>query len=384
MKNDNKIELNNISYIINVLSSSIKPFNSKIEYTIANIFNKTNDENFLSYWFSYIFDPKLIGTTEFLNDLLNISGTNLNVDLSENIFIEREYSFDDGRRIDIIIHIGNTIIAIENKVWASLSHNQLYDYSKSLSKEFKNCNIIKIIMYPKNNRFKDDINKQIEKTCFIPVMYEDFLKIIKHNKINMLNGIRNTFMIDELIVYLENYICEGDNMNNINLEQICICGRENDNYRKIVDFYDNSKDIFINFIKFKLSNIIEDSDLWDYYVSGGCAFIQLFKKNIWNRENIHFELCREDGKFPIEQYNLVFHVEKQSSIKKGRDELINCVELFKQFLIDKKISTSYFIDYSSTDKLELSVENMINSFYDASKKFSKHVDDVLKSVEFKN
>src|SRR5690625_930458 len=132
--------LKNSIIFLDRIFKSLPETKNKIK-TIPSIFNKMYDENFISDFLSYILNPIENGVGfEPLVKIIeeyNRKGVNIldNLTLSEknNIEIIREYSFVNGRRIDILIKIQDQlIIAIENKIFASELENQTIDYADSI------------------------------------------------------------------------------------------------------------------------------------------------------------------------------------------------------------------------------------------------------------
>lgn len=374
------MQIKDIKLTIDILSKEIKPFNDKQEYTVANIFNKEYDENFLSYWFAYIFNPKLIGTTEFLQDILHLANYDSEISANDVLEVEREHSFENDRRIDILITTKNETIAIENKVFAPCSENQLVDYSSELNAKYNDKEIIKIVLFPSSNGYKDVIKKQADDSGFTCVYYEDLLKIIKNHHINMISNIRNAFMIDELIVYLENYICKEKSTMNKNLDKLCLCKEKAEDINSILSFRDDSNKILTDLLEETISKVVNDG--WDKYIQSNAKYIQLFKAN-WNRTYIHFELLPQSKEeFPYSTFNLVFHVERSGGIKQGREKLEECKNNFSKYLVDKNYPSKYIIDYSSSDNLEESIKYMMEQFFEVSKEYSIEIDETLKEVVF--
>jgi len=85
--------------------------------TIAHIFGKDSNENFVSDELSFLITPEEFGDERPLVKMLECAGTVVRL---ENVKVTREYvmkDLEDGRRIDFLIETDDAIIGIENKIW---------------------------------------------------------------------------------------------------------------------------------------------------------------------------------------------------------------------------------------------------------------------------
>lgn len=128
--------------------------------TIPRIFNKTYDENFISDFLAYILNPAYngIGIEPLLRIVedYSLKATSIlnSLTMAEENEIEviREYTFGNGRRIDILIIIQDLlVIGIENKIFSGELNNQTIDYANSISDKFSECETVLLFLTPKKS-----------------------------------------------------------------------------------------------------------------------------------------------------------------------------------------------------------------------------------------
>ena len=177
--------------------------------TILDILNKSHyDENFISDWLAFIFNPEINGignkTIFSLINSLDISKSNIqNEDIKKEwsynikelkdtineqkfIGIEREKVIDDNKRIDVLIKYSNTWIIIENKINSMENGTQTRNYykyimkkKKETEKELTSSKINVIFIYLKPNYNKSEPSEE----NFIPLTYKQlFMQICKINE----------------------------------------------------------------------------------------------------------------------------------------------------------------------------------------------------------
>ena len=128
--------------------------------TVLDILNKSHyDENFISDWLAFIFNPEINGIgnrpiSSLMNSLdiskSNIQNEDIKREWSNNIKelkdtineqkfigIEREKVIDDNKRIDMLIKYSNTWIVIENKINSKENGTQTKNYYNYIMKEKK-------------------------------------------------------------------------------------------------------------------------------------------------------------------------------------------------------------------------------------------------------
>lgn len=102
------------------------------------------DENRLSKLLAFLLDPKETHGQKayFLKTLLKTIPLEYPEETGAFEYIELEEATDTNRRLDIVISFKNTVIGIENKIWATDQPNQLSDYHTSLQSRGKKQSIL--------------------------------------------------------------------------------------------------------------------------------------------------------------------------------------------------------------------------------------------------
>lgn len=174
------------------------------EKTVFDVSGYPHYENVISNLLAFFFDPteehRLIDL--FLKSLFECYAdmTGNRIQLGEFEEIEREYSTEDRKRIDILIKLSNAIVCIENKIYAR-DYNPFDEYIKEINKIKDNREVIAIIL--SLNKIED---KKSEDIIFFDITYKDFIDKVKKNKSSyIINANEKWVMIlDELLTNIEN------------------------------------------------------------------------------------------------------------------------------------------------------------------------------------
>ena len=112
-----------------------------LDFNLFNFFGV--GENKISTILAYFLDPKETHgqSDKFLKEFLSLFDEVIDGETQNQyrpfdtkvVNIKCEYGITDGRRIDILMKLGDCYIAIENKVWAVDQKNQLHDYANYLN-----------------------------------------------------------------------------------------------------------------------------------------------------------------------------------------------------------------------------------------------------------
>jgi hypothetical protein len=119
----------------------------------------------------------------------------------EKAIIKREWG-----NIDILIHINDVVIVIENKIWSGESGTQLNTYKKLIEDNFKNKKCAYVFLSP----FGIDASM---KDVYINYSYERIVKILNLVKEVYSHGISNSVLIyidDYLEIIKRNSMMTGD------------------------------------------------------------------------------------------------------------------------------------------------------------------------------
>ncbi len=134
----------------------------KDEANIFKIINMADKEIVHSDMLAWLFNPyenhnlndKVL--KELLMQLSKKDAEYINLLLLDysDLEVYREYTVDNGRRIDILMESKNNkvIFIIENKIWSGESDNQLEDYKNYIDEKYNNYNRIFLFLTPEKER----------------------------------------------------------------------------------------------------------------------------------------------------------------------------------------------------------------------------------------
>ena len=136
------------------------------------------------------------------------------------------YGIDTNRRIDILLKWGQDFaIAIENKPYAIDQENQLSDYSKHLSKIFKE-NYILIYLSRKGKEIREDnfpkleLDKHIDNKQFVHLYFEDVIEWLE-NSINKVESSKIKHFIKDLIKQIKIDV-KQENISTMNQNELLV------------------------------------------------------------------------------------------------------------------------------------------------------------------
>lgn len=140
------------------------------------------------------------------------ANANTHIQLGEFEEIEREHSTVDNKRLDIIISLDNTIVAIENKIYATPNnpfdsyHKEILNYRKDSNK----CIIEVLLSLRKENDQKTRYN-----TVFYNITYKSLIEQVKKNIGGYIEDANEKWLLfmKEVLKNIDN-LGERDVMNN--------------------------------------------------------------------------------------------------------------------------------------------------------------------------
>lgn len=342
--------------------------------TIAHIFRKESQENFISDWIAYLIDPVSFGNAEPLNALLEVAGFDDCIDENGIIEISREKTFDDQRRIDFYIETEELIIGIENKIWSGLGYHQLKDYSESLEKlaESKEKEIRKILLLPQNNTSIDlsKNNSDISVSGFVSVTYEDFANALKKLQINFIENLRSSFLLQDFITYVEEYLMDSNVDKKKNFDMVSFLFEHKNQLNELETCKNNLQTQFAKSVVKKLAETF-DEEIWKINTPRTCSYFQLFKEQ-WGTLHVHFELLPTD-RFPYKSIRVVLHTREGKEPRNNRTErLYNLQVEVEDSIQDKYEQKEFELDYEngleafnkSLDRVFLVLKDIVEEFTD--------------------
>ncbi len=134
----------------------------KDEANIFKIINMADKEIVHSDMLAWLFNPyenhnlndKVL--KEILMQLSKKDAEYINLLLLDysDLEVYREYTVDNGRRIDIVMESKNNkvIFIIENKIWSGEGDNQLEDYKNYIDEKYSDYNRIFLFLTPEKER----------------------------------------------------------------------------------------------------------------------------------------------------------------------------------------------------------------------------------------
>lgn len=354
--------------------------------TLAHIFRHDYKENFISDWLAFLLNPIYMETVEPLERLLHRAGFyDFNANLSDEIEIEREYTFDDGRRIDFLIHINDQIIAIENKIWSGLQDNQLKDYSKQIrdlcKKEGINTYYCIFLCPQKNQIFTDKEN--ISFFDFKTITYEDLINDFKEIRLNCISNLRAAVLMQDFITHMEEYIMSNNSLDTVNFETLKFANEYSEKIERLNSQITSSKEKFGKMLKSRMLELVPNGN-WDTN-SNNSYYYQLFKQ-YWNEEyQVHFEILPEKSKenkyvFPPQEIQIVLHTRELKKYKIKDSMLYNLQDEFKKYLEKVYGSDKFYISYITEEEFNNSIDKIMNILKESVLTFETKIDEAIKSL----
>ena len=205
-----------------LLSNDFKRLTGKKEeVNIFKIINMVDKEAVHSDMLAWLFNPY---ENHNLNDkavkglLMQLSEKDaeyINLLLQEysDLEVYREYTTNNGRRIDILLESRNNkvIFIIENKIWSGEGDNQLEDYKKFIDEKYNDYNRIFLYLTPEKERKEQ---------------YKGYTHITYNTIYKIINNILHDNQIKlEIRAVLKQYkeIIRRDIMGNVDKEMIDLC-----------------------------------------------------------------------------------------------------------------------------------------------------------------
>ncbi|MCH4890287.1 hypothetical protein EZV73_22080 [Acidaminobacter sp. JC074] len=373
----NEIEVKLQSLIVDYIC--LPPKQDQI-ITIPRIFNKVYNENFISDYLAYIFNPKINGIgTKPLQVLVDYFMPTYEIN-NTKIEVMREYVFNSGRRIDLLIILDELIVALEHKVWSDESENQTISYSSSLDKLYPEKDILKIFLSPSG--------KVAQSEKFIAMSYETLVSLLKSVDTDDMETMRQRVLFEELILHIEEYFMTKG-FNEVT-EQTRLYLKNKDLIEELQSaFITDAVNTFIIFEE-RIRNYFEPYK-FEVNFSPKRGYQQLYK-NHWNDESlfIHHEFSLScTDLLQNEVFNYYLHVEGSERHqfleffdKNYSMNIDNLNEMFQYegnlrgvTLCSKKIENPYYFDSKDQDAFEddLNVINKLTRLLDAALEEYKNI-----------
>ena len=338
--------------------------------TFLDVLRKVNNEEVISNWLSFIFNPKINGignkTTQIL---LDISKSNINLKEQEFKYIKREKYIEDKKRIDILIEYSKTLIVIENKIGSWENGEQTKKYFNYIEKKKQDKDVVYIYLKPKWNSSKPFKMKKDKENGFEVVCYEQLIDEFKKISINEYDS-ENRYKY----IYLETFIQEGekylkmDNEISIN-DEIKFYLKHEKEWKEIEKRYNNKN----NNVRKRLVKTIKERSLQEtgnvYKIFEGKEYIQIFREN-WNpgHNGMHYELLSSELNELLGEKRKIrqeIHFEIKTPIEKEQKEKL------KAYYSKEKIITEY--DFTTYENIEKSINAITEELIKLDKRVRKTI-----------
>jgi len=361
--------------------------------TIPKIFGKGHDENFISDYLAHIINPKKNGIgSEPLRKLVSkflIEDKSKNqfrgIEIEEinfgDVEINREYSLQQKgkrgkeRRIDLFIEIGDSfLVAIENKIdsgeWTQ-GKSQTEIYYDLIERNFSDVfeNRIMVFLTPQG---KEPICEE-----FKALSYNKLVKLLKSVEFDFADDIRRSFIYNDFIRHLEEYIMNKGSLE-LN-EKTQLFFEHYDIIEELKESYaEDQKEVF-DYIKSKIRSFVINNypgSNWNFYFSKLKTkkdYQQIYKED-WNESDykVHFEFYYSLYRI-ISEKKIIFKVDVEGN---RRNEFIsifrkkyqdvneyekNNVNRFRPKRKDKTIAYKQY-QIKELKDLDKTIEDMLEDF----------------------
>lgn len=395
------------------------------EITVLDILNKSHyDENFISDWLAFIFNPEINGIGNkpicSLINSLDISKSNVQnedikigwsndikefkdtVNEQKFIDIEREKVIDDNKRIDVLIKYSNTWIIIENKINSKENGTQTRNYyryimkkKKETEKELTSGKINVIFIYLKPNYNKSEPSDE----NFIPLTYSQlFMQICKINEHDYNEKEMYKYKyLEELERMMKNYMKEEEfDLSNIAIKTYINYSKE---IASIEEQYSNNNKILVQKIVTEIENLFNKDNRYEINKKNNDTLIQIGKAT-WKNENknglfngIHYEVSLKNNILGFEnvELSIALHIEgninnkeleklKEINIGKMPKDRINDNEdriSAYDYEKDEKVRYTEKYNFSNEKFINQSIEKIINRLESIDKEYCKKIDSVF-------
>ena len=158
--------------------------------TVFDIAKYPHYENVCSNILGFFFDTQEChGLRDLaLKSLLQVYDTDLGKHSYDTRAVKREEPTESQNRLDLLVDAGDYVVAIENKIWASL-YNDLVDYAKHVEMRFPQAfRRIYIVLSIR------EIPDEILTSNFKSVRYHEFIAAVRRNMDDYLHGADNYYV----------------------------------------------------------------------------------------------------------------------------------------------------------------------------------------------
>ena len=346
--------MSNIS-LVDVCKKLNKRNHNRKKINLPEIFEIEHKEVYITQWLSFFFDPVLNGGWYgMLNAFINHYDNTLNNAIypKDEVSVETEYIFDDGRRIDILVKAGNYVIAIENKLWSEEQLNQTKDYKESLEKLFNKEQKQLICLY-----LKPELNSSnSDEKYFKNITYRQLKDKIQKSELP--TDERTKWLLKEFDDYIEEELMADYPEYSENIQEYRNCY---DIIEPIKQEYENYLDTIDSWLKNnkKLQDAGFDpsgvhNDYWQIIKKGDCK---------WHELDFHIEVFPKDSKTGIKRFAfadeliVVIHLEPKKKWKSGLLEKFDLTE--RSGNTYELICVNITCDFSKEEEADKTIDRLL-------------------------
>ena len=229
---------------------------TKPEVNFLEIIRKQDNEVIASNILAYFFDPSNRHGLE--NTFYQALAQTLGIPESNRVEdVQTEEITDNDNRIDLVIETENSVIGIENKLFAPLN-NDLDDYSNHLSEKAKTIGKKSYLVVLSLNEIPKNLRK---KPCDKYITYAELIKNLKNllgEKFSSMN-VESAFVLKHFLKNLENL--KGEDMDLLKPEEYKFLVENETNIKNAVqDLHKNILKTFEKKLSKKMSKLSFDQE----------------------------------------------------------------------------------------------------------------------------
>lgn len=332
-------------------------------------------EVLVSSWIEFLLNPKKNGIGNApLQNLINLTGHNYNLNEFEFEISDTEIATDNQRRMDIVIKYNGLWIVIENKIDSLENSEQTNEYYKFIEKSKKNNESLYIYLKPNYNKSLP-INKN-----FTVITYDQLIQELK--KINI-----NDYEEPDKYRFLKEFIISGGRfMKNEEIEftdNIKFYVKELDKFRAIEEEYNNKNRLLYEKIT-KECNEYLNQIFGEYKTYKSYNWIQFYKDN-WNNEKhngVHYEIIFSSYKMLGRNINASVVLHLENSIPEENLNKFKFIDITKKgnqaLLKNKEIKETIQLDFTSNKNVDNSIKLINQSLFNIAQKYEHLIDIAMK------
>lgn len=369
--------------------------------TFLDVIDKVYDENIISNWLSFIFNPNINGIGNKPIEIL-LNSVNSEIDLENENFVEvkREETTTNKKRMDLVIKYSNTWIVIENKIRSSEYDDQTTQYYNNIEKERNNDTVGQVVYIYLRPDWNNPGNKNIPKKKFDEKNNKNGFRNLFYSR--LISGLKEVnffdYKEDEKFIYLKNFIEIGEKYymgQEFKItEEIELYINHMEDIEEIQNQYNNIRVQILSKIKKLLENQFNEYYINDSSIKGNYYQIanQSWNNNYKTRNEIHYEIFSSDfsrlvgnKKVHIKYY---IHIENGVSIEK-REKIYNKIKNKDNIKIEKYNNSNLWLnlyeddyDFGNEEEIGKSINKIINKMIEIDKIWKPEIES-WKNIENK-